>query len=494
MERINNYNFNVLENNPTISKYNEVIIIYLEYSNMESLLKTLGINIPDNLLPMYTNQNGESCYIFHKNTTKYTMIPLTLDKIIGIIGKNIGDNEYRKNLSILVIFVQYMILSRSIGRLLEGLYRYDELKTIKKTNITIDFYINEFYRIKTNQIIEQNKILYDIRDLTNTPVNKLNSKIYEEIIRAGINNTSINTSINPSITMRVLNKRELTAQGLNLILEVNKGSIEEPKMIILDYNPNNSTNNSTNNTICLVGKGVMYDTGGINLKSGNMSDMKIDMVGSAIVYGVIKALALKKCNKRVIGILPIVQNDIGPNATHPGDIIMSYSKKTVEITDTDAEGRLILADGIAFCTNYDPSLIIDIGSLTGQVCNIFNNLATALMSNHTYVKKELIKSSNEENEKVWELPLWDEYIKDTKSKNADLRNFSFNKADTIMCGAFLYNFLPNKGYTKTPWIHLDIGGVSYNEDDTPTKCAGATGSMFNTLTTFINEIDLNEIL
>jgi leucyl aminopeptidase len=365
MERKNNYNFNILpnlESNLESINYNVVLILY--YGDLRptftKLNTTFNLNLDRQLKDsiIYNGTKGE-CNIFYNNNIKYIFVRTNddSDKLTGIIGKNIL--KEREDISLLVIINEDYNTTyiKYINSLLQGLYRFDEFKTIDSINIQITFHIidNSRHNIEQSikQSIEQNKILYEIRDLANTPVNKLNSTKYEEIIRAGI-------SSNSNIEIEVLNKPELTEQSLNLILEVNKGSIEEPKMIILDYNPNND--DSTNNTICLVGKGVMYDTGGINLKSGNMTDMKIDMVGSAIVYGVIKALALKKCNKRVIGILPIVQNDIGPNATHPGDIITSYSGKTVEITDTDAEGRLILADGIAYCKKYNPTLIIDIGS------------------------------------------------------------------------------------------------------------------------------------
>ena len=469
MSKNNNYKFSILETLKTDS-YNIVLIIYSDYDSMIKLLKEqFKIDKSEELTSMYKGAKGE-CIIFYINNVKYILAqPKESGKLIGIIGKNMTDED-RNNKSVLVYFND-KALSKYICCLLQGLYKYEELKTVTSITINIDFHVEDGNIDELKKYIKKNEILYEIRDLANMPVNKLYSETYEEYIR---------TNIGSNIKMTVLNKTELETQGLNLVLAVNKSSNHEPKMIILDYNPSNSIN--TSNPICLVGKGVMYDTGGLNLKHGNMVEMKTDMIGSALVYGLLKALSLYECKKRVVGILLIVQNEIGSNATHPGDVVKSYSGKTVEISDTDAEGRLVLADGISYCINYNPSLIINIGSLTGQVCDIFNNLATAIMTNNDKFKQELINASKIEDEKVWELPLWDEYIKKTKSKIADYSNYSFIKSDTIMCGAFLFNFLPNP---TVPWIHLDIGGVSYNEEETPTKYIGATGNMFNTLCRFL---------
>ncbi len=486
--RKNNYNFSILDNlESDKTKYNVVLIIYTDLTPIFNILKqkfnldlTTNLNLKDSIV--YKGNKGE-CNIFYNHFIKYIFVKTNTyksDKLLGIIGKNIL-NEDRQNISLLVINNETNDIPNInyINSLLQGLYRFDELKTVNSININTTFFYTEklTYIDEINKKIAQNKILYEIRDLANYPVNILNSTKYEEMIKTGLSDI-------PNIKITVKNKSDLETEKLNLILAVNKGSSEEPKMIIIEYSPPDQIDQQQ--PICLVGKGVMYDTGGTNLKTGNMVEMKTDMIGSAMVYGLLKALALHKCNKRVVGILPIVQNDISSSAIHPGDVIESYSKKTVEITDTDAEGRLILADGIAYCKNYNPLLIIDIGTLTGQVCNIFNNLATAYMINHTF-KYDFNFSLNAactiENEKIWELPLWHEYIKETKSDVADFRNYSSNKADTIMCGAFLSNFIPN----QIPWIHLDIGGVSYNEKETATKCAGATGTMFNSLYNFIYE-------
>jgi leucyl aminopeptidase len=230
----------------------------------------------------------------------------------------------------------------------------------------------------------------------------------------------------------------------------------------------------------------MFDTGGLNIKFDQFYDMKEDMAGSAIVYAIIKTLAQLNVRKNVIGILPLVQNDVGSTATHPGDIIKSYSGKTVEILDTDAEGRLILAEGISYCKKYNPSLIIDIATLTGQVAEIFNGLATGVLGNNHQLIEELKKCGEMENEKFWGLPIWDENLEDTESTIADLKNINDGDDSTINGAAFLMNFLPKK---NIKWMHMDIGGVSFNLEDKETRYIGATGESFRSLLRFIRNYD-----
>jgi len=486
----NNYNFNVLKSLTNIhdTKYNIIVVIYSNYDELIAYLNSLIVNTSEKIDKKYKGPKG-TMYIIYINDVKYILVSSTEnDNLIGIIGNNMLEKEERENKKILVIVhnIPDKIVSYNINDLLQGLYRYDELKTVASVNIEVDFHSPTISEENISKIIAESKIIYEIRDLVNKPVNILNSTTYHEHIQ-------LNKSSN--ITMTVLNKKELMENNLNLILAVNKGSTEEPKMIILEYNPPNAINNDP---IFLVGKGVMFDTGGINLKTGNFTDMKTDMVGSAIVYGVLKNLSLHNCNKRVVGLLLVVQNDIGPNAIHPGDVVTSHSGKTVEITDTDAEGRLILADGISYCetfckkNNCKPSLIIDIGSLTGQLCQIFDDSATGYMTNDTtnYIKSVLEKEAAEENDYIWQLPLWPHFIKKTKSSVADYRNYSFNSADAILCGSFLYNFLPSP---EIPWLHLDIAGISYSDKVSNDRCNGATGDMLKTISRFLMKINISTI-
>ncbi len=404
----------------------------------------------------------------------------------GSIGKRMNDNGYfNKNICISLVGDDKHIINNEIVAYILGSYQFNQLKTNKsdkENNIKTYFY----HRKKDmNLIIEksihQGLIQNEVRCLINQPVNILDSKKYISYIKKNIDNKKIK--------IKILDEKILKKIGCNLILSVNKGSYNKCAMVILEYKNLKDTLKETvkeNKPIVLIGKGVMYDTGGYNLKSGDMSDMKSDMTGSAIVYAIIKLLSENNIKGHYIGILPIVQNDIDGNAMKPGDIIKSYIGKTVEILNTDAEGRLVLADGLGYAKNYNPYLCIDIGTLSEQTSSIFGEKSTIIMGNNNKYIQKMIKTGMDNNEKIWELPIWSEYIEMTKSSIADLRNYSKEtKASSIMAGAFLYNFVPN----KSNWIHLDIAGVSYLSHETNSRISGGTGEILRTVYNFLVNID-----
>lgn len=266
-------------------------------------------------------------------------------------------------------------------------------------------------------------------------------------------------------------------------MAVNKGSKNPCKLLILKVN--NPSKQKNKKTVCFVGKGVMFDSGGINIKLKDFHDMKVDMTGGAVVFGLMKLLALKKVKGNFIGLIPLVENMPGANATRPGDIITSYSKKSVEIINTDAEGRLIMADALSYAEKFRPNLLIDIATLTGSAEYMLGGKGTIIMGNNNKYIKLLKESGKEVGEKVWEMPMWEEYVEMTKSDIADVKNLSVGaKAGAIMAGAFLSNFIPK----KTNWVHLDIAGVSYLENAIDTRTSGATGESVRLLFDFISKI------
>ena len=229
----------------------------------------------------------------------------------------------------------------------------------------------------------------------------------------------------------------------------------------------------------------MFDSGGLSIKLGDFSDMKTDMTGSAIVYGTLKLLEHFNVKGHFIGLLPIVENMVDANSTRPGDILKAYNGKTVEITDTDAEGRLIMADALAFSKNYNPYLCIDIATLTGQAAKIFGSKSGVVMGNNNKLTQDIISAGNKNKERLWELPMWDEYVELTKSKIADYKNLSYGvSAGTIMAGAFLSNFVPE----KANWLHLDIAGIDFLYSNTSNRFSGATSQSLRTLFTFLSEM------
>ena len=252
------------------------------------------------------------------------------------------------------------------------------------------------------------------------------------------------------------------------ITSVCDGSKYKPRLVILKY----IGNKKNKKNIVLVGKGVTFDTGGINLKTRDFSDMKSDMTGSAIVFGVMNAVSKIGCDKNIVCLLPIVENMIDANATRPGDVIKMYNKKTVEVTDTDAEGRLIMADAIAFSKKFNPELIIDIATLTGGAEYITNQKASIIMGNNNDLINKFIRIGEKENEKLINLSIWKDFVKSTKSDIADYKNYDYNnKGGTIYAAAFLSNFLPNE---NIKWIHIDLGGDIITNDNYYYK-KGATG-------------------
>ena len=276
-----------------------------------------------------------------------------------------------------------------------------------------------------------------------------------------------------NIEISILDEETLKSLDMNLIVGMNSGSRYPASMIVLTYKKNPV------DPVVLVGKGVIFDSGGINIKSGDFSNMKCDKTGAIYVWGLIKALSLNNIDGHYVGLLPFIENMPDSKALHPGDILKGCDGRTVEVLNTDAEGRVILADALCWANKNipNPSLTIDIATLTGLAAVMFGNLGTALMCNKTgekYVDK-LITMGDDNGEYFWQLPLHSVFKKYLVSDVADYKNYSPEiSADTIMAGMFLAEFAPK----KTPWIHLDIAGVAYHEK--------ATGAPMLTLYNFLS--------
>ena len=279
-------------------------------------------------------------------------------------------------------------------------------------------------------------------------------------------------SKNNKMKCNIISKLELEKKGFGGITAVGKGSKNEPKLIVLEHNqgPKNEK------PIVLVGKAVTFDTGGISLKPGaNMDEMKFDKCGGCTVLGIMKAVSELKLRINVVGIIPSVENMPGGEAYRPGDIIKLYNGKTAEILNTDAEGRLILADALSYGEKqYSPKAIIDFATLTGACIIALGTNVAAIVSNDEKLTKKINDSSKKTTEAVWELPLNQDYMDMVKSEVADIRNIGIGKAaGTITAAAFLRNAINN-----TPWLHVDIAGVAWTQIATKEKSynpKGATG-------------------
>jgi len=240
--------------------------------------------------------------------------------------------------------------------------------------------------------------------------------------------------------------------GMNALLGVSRGSVEEAKLICLDYTPKGAKE-----TVAVVGKGLTFDSGGISLKPGKkMDEMKFDMCGGAAVLGLFSILTELKPRQRVLGFVPTSENLPDAAAQKPGDIVTAYNGKTIEILNTDAEGRLILADALAYATTFKPAAIIDLATLTGAVLVALGHLATGAMANDDGLRDQVVAAGTQAGERCWPLPLWDDYHKAIEAQTADLQNIGDGTAGTISAGMFLKEFVG-----ETPWVHLDIAGTAW---------------------------------
>lgn len=311
------------------------------------------------------------------------------------------------------------------------------------------------------------------RNLINEPVNHLNAPaLAKEISKAGSES---------GFSVEVLTKGKIEALKMGGLLSVNKGSVDPPVFCILEWKPAGAVNPDP---VVLVGKGIVFDSGGLNLKTGDyMAGMHGDMAGAAIVTGVMKVLAETKVPLHVIGLVPSTDNRPGGNAYAQGDIITMHNGMNVEIGNTDAEGRLIMADAISYASRYKPELIIDIATLTGSAAMTFGNQAIALMTNADKKYFELLSEcGNDVYERVAELPFWDEYGEMLKSDVADLRNIGRKEAGAITAGKFLERF------AEYPLVHLDIAGTEMLKKDDYYRLKSSPATGLRLLATFLKRL------
>lgn len=283
------------------------------------------------------------------------------------------------------------------------------------------------------------------------------------------------------IKVTILERYEMESIGLNGIVSVGKGSNNPPKLIVLKH----SGGSNSQKPYLLVGKAVTFDTGGISLKPGDkMDEMKYDKCGGCAVLGILKAVALLGLKLNVIGIIPSVENMPSSSSYKPGEIITMYNGKTVEVLNTDAEGRIILADAIAYgISKYQPKAIIDLATLTGAAIIALGANVAALVGSDEQLIAKLIQISKKTGEKIWELPLFEEHHEQIKSSIADIKNIGGRPGGAITAAAFLSNFT-----SEVPWIHLDIAGTAWTQDGTYEKSynpKGATGFGVRTLIKFL---------
>jgi leucyl aminopeptidase len=348
-----------------------------------------------------------------------------------------------------------------------GLYQYtpyktvnrDELKEMRQLEIVVEPVdypmILEEVR-KTNMITDA---VCFARDLISAPSNDMTPAIMADNARK--------IAKRKNVSCHVLEKGKMKALGMNALLGVASGSHQPPKLIILEYNGGKKGDAP----IALVGKGLTFDSGGISLKPAEkMDEMKTDMSGGAAVMAVVMAAADLKLPLNIIGLVPATENMSGGGALKPGDILKSYSGKTIEVLNTDAEGRLILADALSYASRYKPEAVIDVATLTGACIISLGEDVIGMLGNDDQLKKGISRAAQATGELVWELPLWDSYSEMIKSDIADYKNTGGRVAGTITAAAFLSKFVGD-----CPWVHLDIAGPAWTAKDKPYIPKGASG-------------------
>ena len=311
------------------------------------------------------------------------------------------------------------------------------------------------------------------RDLVSEPGNVLHPDEYAK---------RISSLRKYGLKINIFNKTKLKKLGMNALLGVGQGSVRGSYLAIMEWN--GAKNNSK--PLAFVGKGVCFDTGGYSLKPAKfMEDMTYDMAGSAAVVGLMKNLAIRKAKVNVVGVVGLVENMVSGNAQRPGDIVKSYSGKTVEVLNTDAEGRLVLADALTYTEKkFKPKFIIDLATLTGAIIVSLGSEYAGLFSNNDDLSNKIYNAGKIVEEKVWRMPLHKNYDKLMNSKNADMQNINYvGGAGSTTAAQFLQRFILN----KTPWAHLDIAGMAFSKYGGALNSGGATGFGVRLLNQLIKE-------
>jgi leucyl aminopeptidase len=298
-----------------------------------------------------------------------------------------------------------------------------------------------------------------VRDLVSQPGN-VSTPIY-------LAEKAMEMSADYGISCQVMERDVIEGNGMEALLAVAKGSRQPPRFIILEYMAAGAKVRPT----VLVGKGITFDSGGISLKPREgMERMKDDMAGGAAVMGTLMAAAALKLPVNLVGLIPAAENLPGGEAYKPGDVVKSMSGQTIEIVNTDAEGRMVLCDALHYAQRYRPAAIIDLATLTGACVVALGSVASGMMGNDEGLKKGIRGAADKCGERVWELPLWEEYAELMKSDIADMKNAGGPEAGTISAAWFLQNFVG-----KSRWVHLDIAGTAWMDKDRPYMPKGATG-------------------
>jgi leucyl aminopeptidase len=443
-----------------------------EFSYISDLLKTSDLK--------------KNMFVFEVNSKKKIILISIKKDLKNFDVENLGAEfygriNYGKN-------SEYFINSDSItskyenfiGYFLHGLklksYEFNKYKTKKETRlISITVLGNKNKSSVQNQLkfksLEEG--IFYARDLVSEPGNILHPDEYAK---------RLNSLRKDGLKVNIYDEKKLKKLGMNALLGVGMGSIRGSYLVTMEWN--GAKNNSK--PLAFVGKGVTFDTGGYSLKPARfMEDMTYDMAGSAAVVGLMKNLALRKAKINAVGVVGLVENMVSGDAQRPGDIVKSYSGKTIEVLNTDAEGRLVLADALTFTEKkFKPKFMVDLATLTGAIIVSLGSEYAGLFSNDDKLSKQILNAGEKVEEKLWRMPLHKNYDKLMNSKNADMQNINYvGGAGSTTAAQFLQRFILN----KTPWAHLDIAGMAFSKYGGALNSGGATGFGVRLLNQLIEE-------
>lgn len=397
---------------------------------------------------------------------------LSMDEIRNIGGDISRKLKKMKSKKVSFLNIEEYLNKDHVKALVEGLelgaYDFTKYITSNETNeeIEINLGLNESFidSINEGELLAQMTLVS--RSLVNEPANVIYpATLAYEVVELGKTF---------GFETEVYGKQEIENLGMDAFLSVAKGSDKEPKLIVMRY----FGDKNSEDVLGLVGKGLTYDSGGYSIKPTNsMVDMKTDMGGAGAVIGAMCGIAKAKLNKNVIAVVAACENLISGNAYKPGDIINSMGKKTIEILNTDAEGRLTLIDAVYYAINKEKAnKVVDIATLTGAAVVALGDVATPVLTNNEEFYTLLDEAAKTSGEKIWRMPVFDEYKKVLKGKQADLNNSPGRDGGCITAGLFIGEFVGD-----TPWIHMDIAGTSVSSKDSGYKSKGATGEGARTL-------------
>ena len=465
----------IIKNKNTISKQDNYIIL----ANKNTKLSYIDLNQNEKKYIKDQQKNNHEIIVLNQYLRKIIIVnPKKIDNKNLFIEniRELGNKVYNELNSINIVSIENLEIDKiNLHAFTEGLslshYQFINHKSkVKKGKDLIINIINNNNSVSNSELVNLNTSVKLTKDLVNTPFSHLKATDLAKKAREAGKKSGFKTTI--------FNKKKIQSLKMGGLLAVNQGSLDEPTFSILEWKPKNAKNKKP---IILVGKGIVYDTGGLSLKpTKGMDIMKVDMAGAGTVVGAMHAVASNNVPKHVIGLIPATDNRPSGNAYAPGDVVTMYNKLTVEVLNTDAEGRMILADALSYADKYKPELVIDLATLTGAAARAIGHFG--IVSMHKNAEKyhnQLKESGNLTHERLAEMPFWDDYDSLLKSDVADIKNIGGPIAGAITAGKFLSNFI------NYPWIHLDIAGPAYVETNYGYRGKGATGMGVRLLYNFI---------